>query len=400
MDTNVVEILRGLGSHPATPFFEGGPAQYIAGKLDDLGIPYHRDGFGNIVARMCTSEKPSCDPIALVAHMDHPGFEITEIEANKALAHAVGGIPVVSLVAPTPINVITPYGRVPGVTARHETTEDPRDRNSPRLVWVDLESELDIELPVPAVFDLPDFVLQGQHIRMRALDDLAGCAAILAVLERLSGSVPSSDSLSCGKDLNRDTSPIQQDIDLYGVFTRAEEEGLLGARLMAQSGVLPIGTLVVSIEASAVIPGISIGEGPVIRTGDAAYTFDAETEQVLVVASEILKDRDSEFKVQRQLMSGGVCEATAFALNGYKTTGLAFPLGNYHNATTRIMDLDGGIDAEYIAISDFFWGVDLLAEAVMNVSRRHQSKARRWIKEIDVPDEVRKRLVYTRTGIS
>ena len=95
-------------------------------------------------------------------------------------------------------------------------------------------------------------------------------------------------------------------------------------------------------------------------------------------------------------MSGGVCEATAFALNGYKTTGLAFPLGNYHNATTQIMDLDGGIDAEYIAISDFFGGVDLLAEAVMNVSRRHQSKARRWIKEIDVPDEVRKRLVYTR----
>ena len=394
--TNVVEILRGLGGHPATPFFEGGPARYISRKLDDVGIPYHQDGFGNIVARLCTSEEPGCNPIAFVAHMDHPGFEITQIEASKALAHAVGGIPVISLVAPTPINVITPDGRVPGVTARHETTQDPRDRNSRRLVWVNLESELDIELPVPAVFDLPDFDLQGQHIRMRALDDLAGCAAILAVLERLSESMPSFDSLSSGQDLKRSTLPAQQDIDLYGVFTRAEEEGLLGARLMAQAEVLPINTLVVSIEASAVIPGISIGEGPVIRTGDAAYTFDAETEQVLTVASEILKDRDPDFKVQRQLMSGGVCEATAFALNGYKTTGLAFPLGNYHNATTRIMDLDGGIDSEYIAMSDFLGGVDLLAEAAISVSRRYESKARRWIKEIDVPDEVRKRLVYTR----
>ena len=37
-------------------------------------------------------------------------------------------------------------------------------------------------------------------------------------------------------------------------------------------------------------------------------------------------------------MSGGVCEGTAFAVWGYKATRMAFPLGNWHNATTAIRD--------------------------------------------------------------
>ena len=155
-----------------------------------------------------------------------------------------------------------------------------------------------------------------------------------------------------------------------------------------------------SIESSAVIPGVSQGAGPVIRTGDAAYTFDAEAEQVLTAASERLAGRDQGFGVQRQLMSGGVCEATAFAVNGYRVTGIAFPLGNYHNATTHIGDVDGGVDAEYIELSDFLGGVDLIAEAAAGVSRRGETRTLRWVKQARVPGEVRERLTATRGGTS
>jgi endoglucanase len=192
------------------------------------------------------------------------------------------------------------------------------------------------------VFDLPDFVLDGDTIRMRALDDLAGCASILAALERASAESRGSR--------------------VYGVFTRAEEGGLFGARLLADEGTLPPDTIVVSVESSSVIPGVEQGQGPIIRAGDAMTTFDAEAERVLSQAAVHLRAQPDGFQVQRQLMSGGVCEATAFAAHGYPVTGLAFPLGNYHNATTSIPDPEGGVGAEYIKLADFLGGVDLLTE--------------------------------------
>ena len=381
-DKRALELLEGLGGRPATPFFEDGPARYAEGVLDRAGVPYELDGFGNIVARLRRGGESAEPPIAFVAHMDHPGFEVVEIDGRRALARASGGIPAASLVRPTPVQVITPGGRVRGMTARHEATDDPVDRRTARMVWLELESSIGHDPPLPAVFDLPDFELDGGTIRMRALDDLAGCAAILAALERLA--------------LDDGTSGV----DVYGVLTRAEEEGLLGARLMAEAGTLPTDTIVVSVESSAVIPGVSQGAGPVIRTGDAAYTFDAEAEQVLTAASERLTRDNPEFRVQRQLMSGGVCEATAFAVNGYRATGIAFPLGNYHNATTSIGDADGGVDAEYIEMSDFLGGVDLIAEAAAGVSRRGETRTLRWVKQARVPDEVRERLTATRGGMA
>ena len=62
--------------------------------------------------------------------------------------------------------------------------------------------------------------------------------------------------------------------------------------------------------------------------------------------------------VQRQLMSGGRCEANIAVMLGYRATGLAFPLGNYHNVAA-----DHRIEPEYIHEHDFLTGVALLCEA-------------------------------------
>jgi putative aminopeptidase FrvX len=341
-DQRALEILEGLGRRPATPFFEDGPAQYILEALAKAGIEHSRDRFGNIIA---TLGNPSADTpaVALVAHMDHPGFEITEINGLHATARAVGGVPTASLVNPTPVLVLLPNGdRVSATTGRHESTTDPTDRRAERLVTLTLDPELPATPPLPVIFDLPDFDMDDDTITMRALDDLAGCASILAALER--------------------ASTENHDAPIHGVFTRAEEGGLFGARLLAEEGTLPPGTMVVSVESSSVIPGVEQGKGPVIRTGDAMTTFDANAEQVLSQAARHLASQEKGFSVQRQLMSGGVCEATAFSAHDYPVTGLAFPLGNYHNATTSIPDPDGGVGAEYIKLADFLGGVDLLAQ--------------------------------------
>ena len=364
-----LEHLRGLGACPATPFFEGLPAQYISQTLLQVGVEHWRDEFGNVVAHVRATGESSQPPVAFVAHMDHPGFEIVEIEETGAVARAMGGVPAASLTKPVPVFVLAPDGtRIRGVTVPHEDTTDPNDRTSDRLVRIRLDAAVDLEPPLPVLFDLADFELDGDTIRMRAVDDLAGCAAILALLERVVSDGPATD--------------------VYGVFTRAEEGGLFGARLMAEAGTLPKETIVVSVESSAVIPGVAQGAGPVIRTGDALTTFDAEAERLLTAAVASIRRREPEFRVQRQLMSGGVCEATAFSLAGYAVTGVAFPLGNYHNATTTIPDPAGGVAEEYIRVSDFLGGVELLAEAAMLREGRDGAPSRLG----DVTGDVRERL--------
>ena len=370
MGDRALDILRDLGALPAVPFHEQGPAQYIEAALQHVPVDLRRDSYGNIIAHYAKTAATGRRPIAFVAHMDHPGFETIEAPGDGVVARALGGVPTASLTTPTPVLILPDDGEP--VPAETRPFDGPApEGSSDRLLRIQPRQPARIAPSTPVIFDLPDFELHGGTIRMRALDDLAGCAAILASLERLVED--------------------ETDADVYAVFTRAEEAGLFGARLAASEQALPLDTVVVSIESSPVIPGVAQGDGPVVRTGDARTTFDDGAEQVVRAAAARLKERDNGFRSQRQLMSGGVCEATAFAAAGYSVTGIAFPLGNYHNATTRITDPESGIGAEFIELSDFLGGVELITEAALG------SEADGDVPPLsralpDVPDEVRSRL--------
>ena len=370
-----LDFLARLGRNPAVAFYEWGVAATVLGILEELGVEHRFDEFGNIVARIPGGEA-SATPLAIVAHMDHPGFEITGRSEDRFVADGLGGVPASSFGEGVPLQLLLPGGsRLPAVTA------GPHGEESDRRVLIrlaDPDYSAAVEPPVAAVFDLVDFELDGEFIRMRAADDLAGCGAILAAMARLSrgGVAPAGD--------------------VYGLFTRAEEVGLVGARLAAESGTLPLGTLVISAESSRTLPGAEQGKGPVIRVGDAGSTFDVDAESVLIRARESLLERDDEsgrtggagFKSQRQLMSGGVCEASAFAVYGYQVTGIAFPLGNYHNAAP-----EGGVEAEFIHVDDYLGGIALLTEAAYRVADRSNTAFRQRLRE--VPGQMRQRLLDT-----
>ena len=361
-----LDILARLGAQPATSFLEEGVAGVVRAVLDEAGVPHQVDSYGNIIARL---EGPSNDgsvpPIAFMAHMDHPGFEAIAVDGDFLVGVAMGGVPQSSFESGVPVQVILPDGeRLAAVTA------GPHGEPSERKALISLEDAsrlAEVPLPSSVVFDLVDFQLEDGYIRMRALDDLAGCGSTLAMLSALAehGERPAGD--------------------VYGVFTRAEEVGLVGARLLAEAGTLPRETLVVSLESSRTLPGAEIGNGPVIRVGDAGFTFNADAEAALNRARETLQARPEGFKVQRQLMSGGTCEASAFSVYGYRTTGIAFPLGNYHNGAP-----DGGIEAEYIHEEDYLGGVELMLEAVRRMPEREDTFFRRRLREI--PGEFRERM--------
>ena len=350
-DDKALDFLARLGAQPSVAYYEGGVAQAITAILAEMGLGYSKDGFGNIILRL-RGRHADVPPLALVAHMDHPGFEAVGTQGDLIIGEALGGVPAASFTAGVPLTLLLADGRRLSALSAGRHGEE-----SDRRVLIKLEEAQPVDLPCPVVFDLTDFRVEGDLIHMRAADYLAGCAAILGAIASLAETPPAGD--------------------VFAVFTRAEEVGLVGARLMAEAGSLPPETLVLSAESSRTLPGAEMGAGPVIRVGDAGSTFSAEAEAALIRARETLGSRPEGFKVQRQLMSGGVCEASAFAMYGYRTTGIAFPLGNYHNGTP-----DGGIQAEYIHRGDFIGGVELMAEAARQVHDRDNTAFRKRLQQV------------------
>ncbi|MDP6073328.1 MAG: hypothetical protein QGG34_17565, partial [SAR202 cluster bacterium] len=82
-----------LGRRPAAPFHEGGPARYLAAFARDLGVDVQVDSFGNVIAHYRKGSDDDRPPVAYVAHMDHPGYEIAEIRDDGVVVRALGGVP-------------------------------------------------------------------------------------------------------------------------------------------------------------------------------------------------------------------------------------------------------------------------------------------------------------------
>jgi endoglucanase len=184
------------------------------------------------------------------------------------------------------------------------------------------------------MWDLPECDVRGGRIHSRACDDLIGCACIVAMMHELERT-----GAQCAA---------------WGLFTRAEEVGFIGAIELAKSGRLPRTATVVSLETSSVKGGpVKFGAGPIIRVGDRTSIFDSG-------ATALLQDvaKRSEIPHQRALMQGGTCEATAYALYGYRAAALCVALGNYHNCGPR-----NRIAAEYVSVADAVGMARLCAEA-------------------------------------
>jgi endoglucanase len=147
-------------------------------------------------------------------------------------------------------------------------------------------------------------------------------------------------------------------VHVIGVISRAEEVGFHGALAAASDKSIPSNALVISLETSRELPGVSMGQGVILRTGDRASIFDSEGTRFLAeVAAEFKKKRPS-FKWQRALMSGGTCEATAYQEYGFQCAAVCVALGNYHNCGPR-----NQVAAEYVSLFDAVSMVELLCSA-------------------------------------
>lgn len=322
-----LSLLEPLLSLPTAPFNERFVSAFLREQLTRCGIEFSTDEYGNILARSGGAAE-----LALVAHMDHPGFEIVSASASTAEAAWYGGVDARYFRGAG----VVVYDQDTGAVVSRGTIRKIRKNAAGRVEAMTLSMKRRVRAGDFGTWNLVPFRRARGLIHTKGADDLVGCAAVLLTLKLLQ-----ANGVATG---------------VRGIFTRGEEYGFLGTLGMIRSGALPREVKVVSVETSKALPGVVLGGGPVIRLGDRASMFDHRMVYFMDAVARDLAKRDRRFRFQRRVMDGGTCEATPYQLAGHIAGGVAIPLHNYHNqGKTRI-------GAEAVAIGDVESAVELLAE--------------------------------------
>jgi putative aminopeptidase FrvX len=330
--TRIPPVLRDLLTLPTAPFLEDAVLDYIEAfcrKLREVEVL--RDRYGNLRARYRRGVRDKRLPLVFAAHTDHPGFASLEMRDGRTLIAAFRGWVEPEYFTRARVRFwadgrwvrgqilrvtrVAKLARVPGRSARPEEVAVRVERPIPR--------------DCPGMWDLPEPRLRSGRVHARACDDIAGCAAMLALLERLSRKSASAE--------------------VYALFTRAEEVGFIGAIGAARLETIPRQLPIIAIETSKELPSARIGDGPILRVGDKSSVFTPAVTTYCGRVAADLAARGTAFDYQRKLMDGGTCESTAYCAHGFAATGVCVALGNYHNMDTGRRR----IAPEYISLRDW-----------------------------------------------
>lgn len=322
-----ITTLKKVLALPTAPFAEREVITFVrAFCRDRKGVTVRTDPAGNLMVRLKRGTTRGSRPVCLAAHMDHPGFVATSVVAKGRIRAAWRGGVRPEFFPDAGVRFWCTDRWVKGVIRQVRCS----GRGDNRVVRdVLIESRRRIPVGAIGMWDLPDPVVRGRRIHARACDDLAGLAAMLCCMDELCRA--------------------RYAVDAMFLFTRAEEVGFVGALAACRNKTIPKKAVVVAVENSSEIPGVSMGNGPILRVGDKAEIFSPAVTAYCGRVAEQLARRDKRFRYQRKLMDGGTCESTAYCHYGYDATGICIALGNYHN-----MDRAAGrIAPEYIHLDDF-----------------------------------------------
>ena len=335
--TDLLDLLEKLLSLPTAPFHEKFVSSFLCDELKKSGIDFHLDGYGNII----TSYQEGESPLACVAHMDHPGFEITKGGKNRVEADWFGGVDARLFVGGS----VVVYDQDAGSVRCRGRVENISKNAAGRVEKMVLRVRGQVVAGDFGSWDLVPFRRRGERIYTKGADDLVGCATILCALRAL------KERGMAGR--------------LLGIFTRAEEQGFIGTLGMIRGGYIASTARIISVETSKSLPGAVLGGGPVIRLGDRTGMFHPQMTLFLDYVARETKRKDPEFLYQRRVMDGGTCEATPYQLNGHVTGGIAIPLFNYHNQGR------GRIGPEAVHLKDVERSARFLVEAAARVAEFH-----------------------------
>jgi putative aminopeptidase FrvX len=328
-----MKMLEELCATPTAPFAEGRVVAYVerfvAGRKS---LRLQRDQWGNLL--ISNRKAPNGPRTVFAAHMDHPGFVADRMMDRKILEARFHGGVLAEYFPGTRVRFFSDDGEVTGKVI---ATRIGKDRGYPDRATIQVKST--VAPGSPGMFDLTPGRVMGKIFSSRVCDNLAGAAAALTMMDRLTRSTPKA--------------PVAV------LLTRAEEEGFIGALgACATPELLKKTDRLIIIECSAKQPYAPQGNGAIIRVGDKTSIFNSSLSYFITQTAEKLAMTDKSFKYQRALMPGGTCEATVYDMYGYTAASICVALGNYHN-----MDRERKkIAPEYIDLRDWENMVKLFVE--------------------------------------
>ncbi|MVT12810.1 MAG: M20/M25/M40 family metallo-hydrolase [Euryarchaeota archaeon] len=286
-------------------------------KVDKLGNVYLTLGDGD-------------EHIAFMAHMDEIGLVVAHIEENGFIRlKRLGGVDVRMLYGQY-FEVFTKDGkRIPGVIGLkppHISTESEM-KNAPPIedLYLDVGASsreevisMGISILDPVRWMKQFHVLNGRYIVTRGLDDRAGCAILINLIERLKG-----------KKLKKKVTFI---------FTLQEETGLRGAKAITERDIDEL--YAIDSVSSGDIPKVdyylspvSLGKGPVIRFIDARGANSISLKRkVEKIASR------NKINIQEVFTGGSTDAAGTFDL-GIPSIALCFPI-RYTHTTVEMSSIE------------------------------------------------------------
>ncbi|MEM6391505.1 MAG: M20/M25/M40 family metallo-hydrolase [Planctomycetota bacterium] len=361
-----------LLAEPTAPFHEQNVITAVLAEADRLGLESRVDRFGNVLVELNAAESSAhALPLLITAHMDHPGFWAQRmIGMDRLLASWVGRVPrglfegaavrFYSGGGPSTQMALLPAAggaaeagfALAGTPVEGRVREVQAYEGEGDWARVELEVEDEVEPGSIGQWSLPPAELDGDFLRATAVDDVAGVASLVCVMQAFA-------------EAQRSGGPLpERRVTL--LFTRAEEAGFVGCTEFCRERVaqgLAGSAQVVGVEMSMASADAPLGEGVVVRVGDRRNVFDPATTDHLTRVAQRLAGSVPGFAYQRKLMSGGTCESSVFQRYLGRSGAVCLPLANYHNHNPGTPP--GGLEREAIHARDFVGLVHLLIALTM-----------------------------------
>lgn len=315
------EILRTLTSPFGNSGAEGDAAKLAEELLSKYG-KVHRDNLGNVICEV-SPVKEDGRHLLLDAHLDQIGLIITRIDERGFLsAVPCGGIDRRGILG-SAVKVISKGKEYPGVVCTIPPhLQKPGEKENPGAdeIRIDVgftkeECEKRISLGDRVMLSGHFSELEGGYVTSPALDDRAGCASLLLVLEELKG-----------KEIP---------MGLSVVFSAREETGGQGAAT-ASFSTAPTEAIAVDVsfgatpdtkptEAGEMKKGAMIGFSPVLDMNMSKTLARLAEENDIPYQSEVM-GRSTGTNADDVLRSGA----------GVKTALISIPLQYMHTVTEKV----------------------------------------------------------------
>lgn len=295
----------------------------IISEIKNSGAEYYIDNMGNLIAFKKGKQTPE-KKLLISAHMDEVGFIVTHITSDGYLKFdEVGGIDR-RVVLGKSVTVGKDINGVVIAAPMHLLTSDQRD-SIPKFenMYIDIgasnrtEAEKYVSLGDSIQFDC-DFMWQDDIITGKAIDDRAGCAIMIEMINS------------------------QLEYDTYFSFVVQEEVGLRGAKCAAFT-VEPDFAIVAESTTAADIPNVPdekkvcyVGNGAVISFMDRRTIYGKH------LVLQAMECADDEIQVQyKQAVAGGNdAGAIQTSKGGVRTLAVSIPCRYLHSSCGLISAKD------------------------------------------------------------